>query len=60
MQIWQHNIRYTNIFAMKDVVSEKKAGETKDFLEGIEDTTALRKWLEHWVLLILLENIFRQ
>ena len=39
-QIWQHNVRHTNIIAMKDVIIEEKAREKEGLSEGIADTTA--------------------
>ncbi len=38
-QIWQHNVRYTNIIAMKDVIISEKVREKK-LSEGLADTTA--------------------
>ncbi len=38
-QIWQHNVRHTNIIAMKDVIISEKAREKK-LSEGPADTTA--------------------
>ena len=37
-QIWQHNICYTNIIAIKDVIIEKKTKTKEELLEGIVDT----------------------
>ena len=41
LQIWQHNICYSNIFAMMDVIIEEKAREKKRLSDSITDTTAL-------------------
>ncbi len=38
-QIWQYNVRHTNIIAMKDIIILEKAREKK-LLEGLADTTA--------------------
>ena len=40
LQIWQYNVRHTNIIAMKDVIIEKKARKKEVLLEAIADTTA--------------------
>ena len=42
-QIWQYNVRNTNIIAMKDMIIKEKAGEKKELLEGIADITAPAK-----------------
>ena len=39
-QIRQHNVRHTNIIAMKDVIIEEKVREKEGLSEGIADTTA--------------------
>ena len=39
LQIWQHNIRHTNIIAMKDVIISEKAREEEILSESIADTT---------------------
>ena len=39
-QIWQHNVRHTNIIAMKDVIIEEKARKKERLSESIADTTA--------------------
>ena len=41
LQIWHHNVCYTNIIAMKDIISEKKVKEKEKLLENIADTNAL-------------------
>ncbi len=42
LQIRQHNVRHTNIIAMKDVIISEKAREEEILsLKGIADTTAL-------------------
>ena len=41
LQIWQHNIRHTNIIAMKDVIIEEKAREKKRLSKNIANTIAL-------------------
>ena len=39
LQIRQHNVRHTNIIAMKDIISEKKAKKKEELLKDIADTT---------------------
>ena len=43
VQIWQHNIRHTNIITIKDVIIEQKTREKKRLSESIVDTNALAK-----------------
>ena len=40
LQIWQHNVRHTNIITMKDVIIKEKAMKKERLLESITDTTA--------------------
>ena len=46
MQIWQYNVRYTNIIAIKDVIIEEKAREKEELSESIVDTTAPAKMIQ--------------
>ena len=39
-QIWQHNVRHTNIIAMKDVIISEKIREKEKLSEGPLDITA--------------------
>lgn len=39
LQIWQHNVCYTNIIAMKDVIITKKAKKKIRLSKGIADIT---------------------
>ena len=39
MQIWQHNVPYTNIIALKDVIILEKIREKEKLSEGPADTT---------------------
>ena len=40
MQIWQYNVCYTNIIAMKDMIIEEKAREKERLSKNIANTTA--------------------
>ena len=40
LQIRQHNVRHTNIIAMKDVIIQEKTREKERLSESIADTTA--------------------
>ena len=42
-QIWQHNLRYTNIIAIKDVIIIEKAKEKEKLSKSIADITTLAK-----------------
>ena len=39
-QIWQHNLRHTNIIVIKDVIIEEKVREKGRLSKDIADTTA--------------------
>ena len=39
LQIWQYNVRHTNIIAIKNVIIKEKAREKKGLSKGITDTT---------------------
>lgn len=41
LNIWQHNVRYTNIIAIKDVIILEKTSEKKALLWGIADKILL-------------------
>ena len=41
MQIWQHNVRHTNVIAMKDVIILEKTMKKEKLSEGSTDITAL-------------------
>ena len=43
LQIWQYNICYTNIIAIKDVIIIEKVKEKKKLFEDIANTTVLAK-----------------
>lgn len=43
LQICQHNVWYTNIIAMKDIVILGKAGKKEELLEDIADIISLTK-----------------
>ncbi len=61
LQIWQHNVRYTNIIVMKDmIISEKVRKEEMLSLENIANTTppAEVAWISNPVDLI--EDIIGQ
>lgn len=40
LQIWEHNVRYTNIIVMKNITILEKVRKKKVLLVGILDTTA--------------------
>ena len=40
LQIWQHNMRHTNIIAMKDVIPSKNTREKEKLSEDSADTAA--------------------
>lgn len=43
LQIWQHNVRYTTIITIKDVIISKKVREEKILLKDIANTIAPAK-----------------
>ena len=59
-QIWHHNMHYTNIITMKDVIILQKAREKKNCQKVLQIQLYWQKWLKHLVLLILLRDINRQ
>lgn len=43
LQIWQHNMYYTNIIVIKDVIILEKVKKKEKLLENTKDTTILVK-----------------
>ena len=55
-QIWKHNVRHTNIIAIKDIIIKKKARKKKGLSENIADTTTSAEVTQVWSLVDLAEE----